>query len=38
MRPGFQDVVLEIIFVEQHQPALVANVGKLSATATNTTD
>ena len=29
MCPGLEDVVLEIVFVEQHQSALVAEVGEL---------
>ena len=28
MRTGFEDVVLKIILIEQHQPALIANIGK----------
>ena len=38
MRTVFENVVLEIIFVEQHQAALVADVRELLSAATNTTD
>ena len=37
MGAGFEDVVLEVVLVNQHQAALVAQLGEVVRAAANTT-